>query len=237
MNKNIFVVISDQALMQMLHASLEAYTVPHRVKKYNRKYVETYCLLWGNCSKFTFKKSDKYIYTVDFVSVETSAERSHRFVEPKDESLLLKMDLMTSFWPQYRFIGDFHTHPYKGDKISYKEIEKEKKYDFSTDDFKFIEDYPETWIQYDYRIGLVMTIVYMKRKSNKRPEKINNNLICFNFSNYRFWLKSYYADINDSQNEIKLTEDIELVVPSLLGLHEFSRFGRHFDGLHEEGEV
>lgn len=237
----IYIVVSETALMQICHAALEAFCIKHLTKREsknarNKKYVETCGLLWGSLTKLPIsKKTNKLIYTISQATIETSATRNTDEVSPHDKSILLKRDLMSSFWPQNKFLGDFHTHPYRRKQSDFKEIEKQKLFKFSKCDYASIEDFAEFWAKHNYRIGLVVTVVDMERKSAKIEQK-DNSTIVFNFGNYRIWIKAYYADYLNSRSTIKLKDTVYLRCPSLLGLEEYTTFGRHINGNHKEGE-
>ena len=160
---DIYIVITDTALMQICHAALEAFCIKHLTKKNKKntrrkKYVETCGLLWGNLTKLPItEKNKKLIYTISQATIETSATRDTDEVTPNDDSIILKRDLMSSFWPQYKFLGDFHTHPYSRKRVSFAEIEKRKLFKFSQEDFSSIEDFAISWAEHNYRIGLVIT--------------------------------------------------------------------------------
>jgi len=236
-----YVVLTETALMQICHAALEAFCIKHLTQKgksnpRKKKYVETCGLLWGNLTKLPITSSfSKFIYTITQATIETSASRNTDEVEANDNSIMLKRDLMSSFWPQNKFIGDFHTHPYRKTKTHFSEIEKEKLYEFSEGDKLSIEDYVDFWLKHNYRIGLVITVVDMDRRSNKVEQK-NNSTIVFNFGNYRIWIKAYYAKYSKNKTSIKLDDSINLRCPTLLGLEEYTVFGKHKNGNHVEGE-
>ena len=236
-----YVVLTETALMQICHAALEAFCIKHLTQKgksnpRKKKYVETCGLLWGNLTKLPITAShSKLIYTITQATIETSASRNTDEVAPDDDSIFLKRDLMSSFWPQNKFLGDFHTHPYRKTKAHFSEIEKEKLYEFSDADISSIEDDVTFWAKHNYRIGLVVTVVDMDRRSEKIEQK-NNSTVVFNFGNYRIWIKAYYAKYFDDRTSIKLDDKIKLRCPALLGLEEYTAFGRHQNGNHIEGE-
>ncbi|MCD6367087.1 MAG: hypothetical protein J7L46_06070 [Bacteroidales bacterium] len=236
-----YVVLTETALMQICHAALEAFCIKHLTQKgksnpRKKKYVETCGLLWGNLTKLPITAShSKLIYTITQATIETSASRNTDEVAPDDDSIFLKRDLMSSFWPQNKFLGDFHTHPYRKTKAHFSEIEKEKLYEFSDADISSIEDDVTFWAKHNYRIGLVVTVVDMDRRSEKIEQK-NNSTVVFNFGNYRIWIKAYYAKYFDDRTSIKLDDKIKLRCPSLLGLEEYTVFGRHQNGNHIEGD-
>lgn len=227
--------------MQICHAALEAFCIKHLTKKgksksRNKKYVETCGLLWGNLTKLPITESHcKLIYTISQATIETSAARNTDEITPDDDSILLKRDLMSSFWPQNKFLGDFHTHPYRKTRSNFSKIEKEKLYEFSDTDISSIEDEVTFWAQHNYRIGLVITVVDMDRRRKKIEQK-NNSTVVFNFGNYRIWIKAYYAKYFSDRTSIKLDDKIKLSCPTLLGLEEYTTFGTHQNGNHIEGD-
>lgn len=118
-NVNGYIIrIGENALIQMCLNGLEAYSIAHKEGKRFQKHLETLGLLWGHELELSNKKT---LYCVELASVDTSAERYHDSCEPNDDALELKRNILTSFWPQYDFLGDFHTHPYK----NYLEVPKE----------------------------------------------------------------------------------------------------------------
>jgi hypothetical protein len=237
--RKIFIIIKEAALMQMILSALEAFAIKHLEKRTHNKYLETYGLLWGNFTKISGNNTQNFIYTISHLTIDTSAKRSKNSVEPNDEALILKKDIITSFWPYYKFLGDFHTHPYKKkENFNYQNVERDKLFDFSKQDFASIEDSAEYWYEHNYRVGIVVTIIDME-KAIKRVEQIKNNLLVFNLGNYRLWIKGYWTSYKKQEDKIdaKLVDNVYLSCPHLTGLHEFSQFGRFRHGRHEEGEI
>ena len=237
--KEIFIIIKEEALMEMVLSTLEAFAIKNLEK--NTKYLEVYGLLWGSFVKYSGNDNDieNYIYTISHLSIDTTARRSRSSVKPNEYALILKKDVITSFWPHYRFLGDFHTHPYKkGKDFDYKDIDKDKLYDFTDDDFAFIKDDAEFWYEHNYRVGVVMTIIDMEK--SWKIKEIKDNLIMFNLGNYRLWVKGYWVSYKkDKKNEIKanVTDDVHLRCPYLTGVCEFLEFGKFRKGQHREGEI
>jgi hypothetical protein len=127
-NNNYYIRISENALIQLVLNGLEAYSVYHQGKKRAETRLETYGLLWGH--ETHLPNNNGILYSIELISVDTSAERAHSFCSPNDSALQLKRDIMTSFLPHYDFLGDFHTHPYK----KYTDVTKNKCYNYSADD-------------------------------------------------------------------------------------------------------
>ena len=236
--KNVFIVIKEAALMQLILSTLEAFAVRHLEKRTHNKYLETYGLLWGSFTKISGNNTQNFIYTISHITIDTSAKKSKNYVEPNDEALILKKDIITSYWPYYKFLGDFHTHPYKRKKdFDYQDVERERLFEFSKEDFDFVENSAEYWYELNYRVGIVVTIIDMER-ATKKVEQIKDNLLVFNLGNYRIWIKGYWVSYK-KHNKIKarLIDDIYISCPHLTGMHEFTQFGRFRYGRHEEGEI
>ncbi|MDD3653115.1 MAG: hypothetical protein PHO01_02835 [Desulfotomaculaceae bacterium] len=170
------------------------------------------------------------MYCVEQASVETSARQGHSFVVPNLLSLVLKRELITSFWPHYDFLGDFHTHPYE----HYTDVIAIKGYNYSDGDISRIEDYSGYWRFYNYRVGVVLTISRLHRRGRRGLQRLDNSTIEFALGKYRLWLKGYVAVLEDKQ--LKLTSDydqrVALECPALLGM------GREYTGFNElEGKL
>ncbi|MGE5674875.1 MAG: hypothetical protein ACM3XM_13550 [Mycobacterium leprae] len=214
--------ISEEALIQICLSGLEAYSV-HHLRGGARLRLETYGLLWGH---ETLQPDGRTSYSVDTVSVDTSARMDHAEVLPRVSALELKRDLMTSFWPHLEFLGDFHSHPYP-DTAG---VVEERLYRFSDNDRDAIEGSPDLWRRHGYRVGLVLTVGALKRASRRPHRWLDSGTVEFTLGNYRLWLKAYVT-YEEEAGGLKLTTDDEpnlaLDCPALMGLRrEHTPFGR-----------
>ena len=236
MEKEINVIISETALQQMCFSALEAYSA----KKIGRKrghdqYLETYGLIWGRYTNLKLTTLEQRFYYIDFLCIETSANQKKDEIERNEESLIIKRDLDVSYWPHTRFLGDFHTHPYEKMKANADKIKKNKLYEYSEQDYEDIEKNSLFWRNHRYRIGLVCTIVNLQRAA-RTDGRIDDSTIFFGFGNYKIWIKAYYA-MYKSRKKIRLSTDLYLACPSLLGMVEYNSFGRHVKGEHVHGDI
>ena len=206
MESKVYVNLTEEALIQLSHSALEAFAIRHLGGKgYKTKYLETCGLLWGRCDETQQDGCKNISFTVSLVGIETSAIRSKNFVEPNEDSLQLKRDLMTRFWPQYTFLGDYHTHPHKRTQnLTHETIEKDNLYNFSSGDINFM-------IHHNYKIGIVATIIEMERAGTKNRQK-DDNLVVLNFRNYRVWLKAYWANELE-KDKIEISDRLFLRCP------------------------
>lgn len=245
LDKDYYVKISEDALIQLILNGLEAYSVSHLGKKKAKTRLETYGLLWGH--EIHLPNNTGTLYSIELISIDTSAKRGRNYCNYNDSALELKRDIMTSFWPHYDFLGDVHTHPYR----NYKTVEKKNLYEFSKDDIRDLEDNSDDWKKYNYRVGLVLTIAQMLRGSTKGTKYLKNNLIEFTLGNYRLWIKCYivlYEDTEENEDggkkcTLKVSkhdeENVILDCPALAPgiMTEFTSFGRGKRGKHIPGDI
>ncbi|EGW36652.1 MULTISPECIES: hypothetical protein [unclassified Desulfosporosinus] len=221
--KGYVIRISEDVLIQMCLSGLEAYSIAHKGGEYRRRGVETFGLLWGHEIKLP---DEKTLYCVELLSIDTSAERKDVSCDPVDATLELKRDILTSFWPQYDFLGDFHTHPHD----TKDEVINDKLYEFSKQDIKSVEGRSEFWLSHNYRVGLVLTIAKLERKSDREHRWIGTNTIELTLGNYRLWLNGYITYL-DNSTKIRLSTHVDdnviLDCPAILGMvGEYTEFGR-----------
>jgi hypothetical protein len=227
--------ISETALIQMCASGLEAYVVPHETKEGNKRRIETIGLLWGHENRLPNLRT---FYSVELVTIDTSAIRRKNFCEQKDSSLKLKRDLMTSFWPQYDFLGDFHTHPEEDHNI----VIREKRYEFSKEDCADVSN-DRGWVGHNYRVGVVLTIAQMQRRSWSLTFP-DVGTVCFTLGNFKLWLKVYIAYLKKGDIFLSKHSDPNVVLdcPIQIGIMgEHTRFGGMVKGKksrrYEPGEI
>lgn len=229
--KGYIVRLSENAVISMILNALEAYAISHQniSGKGKPKFrIESGGSLFGH---EIILPDEQKVYQIDVASTDTSAEMGRSELALQREAALLKIDLVSSFWPHLEYIGDFHTHPYK----HYKEVLeiKGKGYYFSKDDEENSKELASYLKKRNmrYRVGLAVTIGYMKRWGEKECTYIDSNENCLvaNFGNLKLWIAAYctYSD----NGKISLTKDkdpsVTLDCPALMGLvWEHVDFGR-----------
>lgn len=147
---------------------------------------------------------------------------------------------MSSYCPQYEYLGDFHTHPYPN--VHYQVITNQDLYGYS------LPDYLTTICKANQmcslsRIGLVIAVTTLERRGSKGTEYAKNkyNTIEFTLGNYRLWIKGYAA-VKDEDNAINFDDAVVLLnCPSsfdpMLEIGGFCEFGRERKGKHITGEI
>lgn len=205
---NYIIQVSSDALMEMSLAALEAYVIPQRQGETSKKSrikteLETYGLLWGH--DIILPDGD-VLYHIRKLTVDSMAHKRNDSVWPSDGLEVIK-DMITSYWPEYSFLGDFHSHPYE----HYKDVESIKGYEFSEEDRMSMIQNKEN--DDDFRIALVMTIASLRKSSDLPPCNVSDNVICWTFNNYRFWLNAclVYKEYEEAEDEEENDGEIVLL--------------------------
>jgi hypothetical protein len=224
-NHNGYIIrLSENALIALALNGLEAYSIMHLKNKRSRSKLETYGSLFGY---ETHMPDNRILYNVELANVHTSSQQEGNHVTCDDESIKMKAETIRAFWPQYKYLGDFHTHSYG----QYTEAMKIKGYYLSKSDRDALLDNRELWKSVDYRLGLVVTIAALEKRGGKPARYVDSNFNCIEFTlrNTRFWVSGYCAYHN--KNGFYYTDDnSELVMldcPVLIGhMGEYAESGQ-----------
>ena len=102
--------VSEAAFQSMVIATIESFLVPGRSGKSGRliRQRETFGLLWGY---ETVTASKGRCFNVDVAIVDANAERGRSSVIPSRGLETVNRALPT-YWPNLKFLGDFHSHPW-----------------------------------------------------------------------------------------------------------------------------
>ncbi|HVN23341.1 MAG TPA: hypothetical protein VMT71_05180 [Syntrophorhabdales bacterium] len=216
--KGYVIRVSESAAIQMCLHGLEAYTIYRKAgRRHKEAMTETFGLVWGH---EVTQADGRTLYSVDLVSMDISAEFGKSFCRPYPEAFTLKKDIVTSFWPQYEFLGDFHTHPFK----TIEDVVASKGFSLSKEDKTYVQEASDTWARHNYRACLVLTISRLKRRSDF--VSLNGNVLTFTMGNYRLWLHAHVTQRENDSLIFSDTADIELYCPSFNGPDEYTKFGR-----------
>lgn len=190
--------LSENAMMDLTVAGLEGYIVRKPNRK-NHTRLEAYGLLWGHHVDLP---DGDHLFVVEKLTTDSLAIRKNDSVAPSDGLEIIK-DLVTSYWPQYALLGDFHTHPCE----HYRDVVSEKSYEFSEDDREHMLELAD-WDP-DYRLALVLTIAYLERTTDAPPNYVNGQCITWDFNNYRFWLNACVVVRSEDLEDADESEDDE----------------------------
>lgn len=170
--------LSEQAIIAMALNGIEAYSVKHASEGEAR--LETCGALLG----YETKTSDgRILYQIEMANVDTSARRRRSSVSPSPLAMKRKARIIASYWPHLKYIGDFHTHPYRNRSDVFSVVQEEgsrrgdnKGYYLSQGDRSWLKDNSSICKRYGYKVGLVLTIAKLQRKTRK-PCNFSNSWV------------------------------------------------------------
>lgn len=98
--------------MHLTLATIAAFDVPRQSPGHGNptKHLEAYGLLWGHHISW---RADSSVYSIEHVTVDGHAKASQSSILPSYEYRQKMGEVMHSFWPAERLVGEFHSHPYK----------------------------------------------------------------------------------------------------------------------------
>ncbi|MBF0436793.1 MAG: hypothetical protein HQL77_15675 [Magnetococcales bacterium] len=181
-DKDYLVRISENALMELVLATMESYAVQDDNKKKSAngaKYSETYGLIWGSEVDLD---DDLVLFNVDNVTLDAMTLRSGASVLPSS-GLEIKRDAVNYFWPHIELLGDFHTHPF----TDYLDVTAEL-FRLSETDRKKIEE--NQILDPDIRVSLIITTAPLKKRGELRKQ-LTDSTIVWTMGDFRFWLTAY----------------------------------------------
>ena len=186
--------------------------------------LETFGSLFGYETRLA---DGQVIYQIEIANVDTSAKQTNEEVSYNTDSIALKINTITSFWPHLDYLGEFHSHAYD----TYKDVNELKGYYFSKYDRKDLTENSEFWGKYRHRVGLLITIGPMKRAGRRETQWVNSNHNCveLNLGNFKIWLTAYCSYTKNGKLFFTKDNDphVTFDCPSLTGLQwEHSEYGR-----------
>lgn len=211
--------VSDQAFMTILLSGLEAYKVALAEDEEQSDAVEQVPMeffghLFGTC---TVREGGKY-FSVEHVSIDSTALQGDVGVRPNPHSLMLKDALINFCWPHYQYLGYVHSHPYE----SAKEMQSNKGFLLSDEDKEYCDAYDD--------ILLLMSIGKLTYPPEGEPcfYKDKSNVLKLEIANFRILLSAYPVDLSEEDEECDddetgvfiddEKENIILDCPALMGM-------------------
>lgn len=226
-NENGYVVsVSENAFISLIASSLEAYAIDSKGTKTrsHKKFLETYGGLYG---QHITMEDNRTLFRIEMALSDSTVWQQRYQVDYNKDAILLKKTLLSSYWPHLAYLGDFHSHPY----TTQGEVKSLKGYYLSETDRLALDADWEFFKKVRYRLGLVVTVVAMKRASNKGFAWLSGgwNTIEFTMGNFRMYLSANCVYENDEGVFYTDNADplVEIHVPSLMGFAgEHMPFGR-----------
>jgi acyl-coenzyme A synthetase/AMP-(fatty) acid ligase len=122
---------------------------------------------------------------------------------------------VSSFFPQYSFLGDFHTHPFG----STETVRKQRCYNPSFWDQSRIEDNQGYWLHHEYKVSLILTVVLLKRYQKTSWRRVSSNTIDLTMGYFRLWLHGDVAYLDEDDDiEVSGADDDGVVLECPIGL-------------------
>jgi hypothetical protein len=202
--------VSDQAFMTILLSGLEAYKVALAEDEEQNDAVEQVPMeffghLFGTC---TVREEGKY-FSVEHVSIDSTALQGDVGVRPNPHSLMLKDALINFCWPHYQYLGYVHSHPYE----SAKEMQSNKGFLLSDEDKEYCDAYDD--------ILLLMSIGKLTYPPEGEPcfYKDKSNVLKLEIANFRILLSAYSVDLSEEDEECD--DDVQSPYPVPIKLRVF----------------
>ena len=215
--------ISEHTIISMALNGIEAYSVKHSIEGESR--LETSGALFGYEVQLA---KNRILYQIEMANVDTSARRSKDSVMPNPLAMKRKAQIMGKYWPHIKYIGDYHSHPYRkrSDVFSVKKEEgarrgDNKGYYLSQGDRDWLKANSLFCKKFGYKVGLVVTIAKLQRKT-KSPNNFSNSqmqTIEFTLDGFKLWISAYYVFEKDGILHYSNNNDknISIECPSIIG--------------------
>jgi len=222
-HKGYVVSISENALIALVLNVMEAYAIKPKGKLKSACGLEIFGSLYG----FESNMADgRTLFRIEFVSVDTSVKQAPNAVEYNTEAIVLKSQILNSFWPHYSYLGDFHSHAYS----HVNDVEEVRGYFLSEGDIEDLEENQNFYHELGARLSLLVTVASLHRASNTQPDWLNH-YSCFSFtmSNVRVWISANCLYKKDGRLKYISAQDdlVFMDCPTVLGFTgEWVDFGR-----------
>jgi hypothetical protein len=211
------VMISENALISLILASLEAYAIEKKgAKVQQNRHLETYGSIYGQHIDLD---DGRTLFRVEMALYDTTARQTKSSVEYSEEAITLKRAALASFWPHLDYLGDFHSHPYD----NLQAARSVQGFYLSQGDRQNLSvNWKTFWKKLRYRVGIVVTVAPMERARDNGCGWVGNVKDCLEFTigNFRLWISASCVFEERGRGNYTESKDslIELHVPSLTGL-------------------
>lgn len=212
------ITVEDHAVPQLLTSALEAYEVGDRVGRRRTDKLETFGLLWGYV--ISGRKSRNPHVVVTAATVETSALRKNDSVMPDLDSLRMKTEFFSRYWPHLEAVGTFHSHPYE----SLENVRECRGWRASTpnandpggDTVFWPQMHEELFCDTPYLAHLVVTVTSLSKKGWAVPGRMRGGSGYEMSMGYRkLWITSYGTEAGCTFKPAMMKRLPSLDIPSL----------------------
>jgi len=177
--------VSETAFQSMVIATIESFMVPGRAGKARRftRQRETFGLLWGY---ETTTASKAKCFNVEVAIVDANAERGRSSVTPSAGLVETVNKALPAYWPNLKFLGDFHSHPWSA-------REPWPKRPFLSDADRQSIEGDAAYARLDFRVALLLNIQKLGRKGSMSPVFVHDNTLEFRLNDFRMSLAAWVA--------------------------------------------
>ena len=177
--------VSEAAFQSMVIATLESFAVPGRSGKAGRltRRREAFGLLWGY---ETVTASKARCFNVEVAIVDANAERRQSSVTPSEGLVETVNKALPAYWPNLKFLGDFHSHPWAA-------RDTWPKRPFLSDSDRQSIEGDSAYARLDFRVALLLNIQKLARKGSMRPTFTSDNTLEFRLNDLRMSLAAWVA--------------------------------------------
>lgn len=181
---DFLVNVSEAAFQSMVIATIESFLVPGRSGKAGRltRQRETFGLLWGY---ETTTASKARCFNVEVAIVDANADRGRSSVTPS-KGLETVNKALPTYWPNLKFLGDFHSHPWTA-------REPWPKRPFLSESDRTSIENDAAYAQLDFRVALLLNIQKLGRKGSMMPNFTHDNTLEFRMNDLRMSLAAWVA--------------------------------------------
>jgi hypothetical protein len=181
--EEVEVIISSQALEDMLLGVFETYKVP---KSKKHPYSEVFGLCLGMASRQKSTKKGQGTRTKWFVYVDKAVPqiRARSYTDsvvPNSKSIEAVVETASSLFPQLEIIGDYHSHPYR----DVKDLKEAKGWEASKHDvadiywmYRGLRNHPKR----KHRMRVTFIIAIAKGRSSKQSSRLKGVSSVFRMS-------------------------------------------------------
>jgi hypothetical protein len=125
-------------------------------------------------------------FNFEVANVDTNAERGRSWVTPSRAAGDRSTARCRTYWPNLKFLGDFHSHPW-GTREPWP-----KRPFLSESDRQSIEG-DAAYAELDFRVALLLNVQKLGRKGSMMPSFTHDNTLEFRMNDLRMSLAAWVA--------------------------------------------
>lgn len=203
--KPLYITVEDHAVPQLITSALEAYEIGRKSSRKKEDQLETFGLLWGYLTPERGSRPSRIVVTT--ATVETSALVTKDSAQPDLDSLRMKMEFVTRYWPHLEVVGTFHSHPYE----SLAEAREAKGWQASSpenvgpnqgDTVFWPRLHEKLFLNTPYLGHLIICVTALQKTGWALPKEIQGNSgFELSLGKRKIWITSYASQVVNSKDK------------------------------------